>query len=49
MIVLENEDEDLPVILSFDDGYTFGTIGSDCINEKCYEEEEEDEYDKRRN
>lgn len=40
--ILKNKDEDLPVILSFDEGYTFGTINSDCINEDYYEEEDED-------
>ncbi len=45
--LLESFNEDLPVILSFDRGYTFGTI-SDWdvdVDEYADEEDEEEEYE----
>lgn len=38
--ILENYDEDTPVYLSFDKGYTYGGI-----NERCFEEFYEEDND----
>jgi hypothetical protein len=39
--VLQNYDEDLPVYLSHDNGYTFGSISENDLNEDDEEEGEE--------
>ena len=41
--LLEDFDEDLPVILSHDSGYTFGGIRDELVWEEEDEEEEEEE------
>ncbi|SDO87136.1 hypothetical protein [Selenomonas ruminantium] len=42
--LLEDFDEDLPVILSHDNGYTYGSISDDGISEDYYADEVEDSY-----
>lgn len=41
---LGNYDEDTPIYLSFDNGYTYGGITEDCFEER-YEEERDEEDD----
>ena len=41
--VLQNYDEDLPVYLSHDNGYTFGSISENDLNEDDEDEDDEDE------
>ena len=42
--LLEDFDEDLPVILSHDGGYTYGAISDRDISEDTYGEGTEDSY-----
>lgn len=39
MAFLENYDEDTPVYLSFDNGYTYGGITEERFEEDCKEED----------
>ena len=40
---LQDFDEDMPVVISNDNGYTYGTLSFDDINEDCQIEDEEEE------
>lgn len=40
--VLNNYDKDLKVYFDNDNGYTYGSVTEDCIDEEEYGEEEED-------
>lgn len=42
--LLEDYDEEIPIILSFDGDYTFGGLSYSKIFEDSYSEDKEDEY-----
>jgi len=41
---LKRMDEDSPVVFSNDNGYTYGTVCSECIDSEMVETREEEEY-----
>lgn len=38
-----DDDDESPVVFSHDNGYTYGPLSENCIDTRCYDEEE-DEY-----